>query len=50
MSEYFIIMSFELNEKSLINDWIALSKEIDEVKRTKSDLQNTTQKTKEQAT
>ncbi len=31
MSEYFIdIMSFELNEKSLINDWIALSKEIDE--------------------
>jgi hypothetical protein len=30
MSEYFIIMSFELNEKSLINDWMALSKEIDE--------------------
>ncbi|CAB5501573.1 hypothetical protein THERMOT_1449 [Bathymodiolus thermophilus thioautotrophic gill symbiont] len=30
MSEYFVIMSFELNEKDLIDDWTALSKEIDE--------------------
>jgi len=30
MSEYFVIMSFELNEKDLIDDWKALSKEIDE--------------------
>ncbi|MDC9714406.1 MAG: hypothetical protein PSN36_01080 [Gammaproteobacteria bacterium] len=30
MSEYFVIMSFELNEKNLMSDWQALSKEIDE--------------------
>ncbi len=29
MSEYFVIMSFELNDKNLVNDWQALSKEID---------------------
>lgn len=30
MSEYFVIVSFELNEKALIDDWKTLSKEIDE--------------------
>ncbi|SMN00396.1 hypothetical protein SPONN_1650 [uncultured Candidatus Thioglobus sp.] len=30
MSEYFVIMSFELNDKNLMDDWKALSKEIDE--------------------
>lgn len=29
MGEYFVIMSFELNDKNLVNDWQALSKEID---------------------
>ncbi|WP_428087623.1 hypothetical protein [Candidatus Thioglobus sp.] len=30
MSEYFVTMSFELNDENLMNDWKALSKEIDE--------------------
>ena len=30
MSEYFVIVSFELNSKDLLKDWKALSKEIDE--------------------
>jgi hypothetical protein len=30
MSEYFAIVSFELNDKNLLNDWKVLSKEIDE--------------------
>ena len=30
MSEYFAIVSFELNDKNLLNDWKVFSKEIDE--------------------
>ncbi len=30
MSEYFVIMSFELNDKNLISDWKKLSHEIDQ--------------------
>ncbi|BBB24264.1 hypothetical protein CVFO_1145 [Isorropodon fossajaponicum endosymbiont JTNG4] len=30
MSEHFVIMSFELNNQDLMNDWKTLSKEIDE--------------------
>ena len=30
MSKHFVIMSFELNDNSLIDEWKALSKEIDE--------------------
>ncbi len=30
MSEYFVIVSFELNSKDLLEDWKTLSKEIDE--------------------
>ena len=30
MSEFLIMLSFELNDKSLLNDWKTLSQEIDE--------------------
>ncbi|QKQ24312.1 hypothetical protein HUE58_04060 [Candidatus Ruthia endofausta] len=30
MSEHFVIMSFELNNQDLVNDWKTLSKKIDE--------------------
>lgn len=30
MNKYFVILSFDLNDKNLIDDWVILSKEIDE--------------------